>query len=238
MYQSVVLQPLLPHLRLSLNIENVDALFPGFVFGDFGVFHGSSLDSLLTRLCVRAQFPFQLGGLESKVLFVDGSNTFRLYDVSSFAQKCGVDPWEVLKKIFVSRAFTAYQLTSLVFEQMQNAIEDYDVRVVILSDLARLFLDKDVPKREAQEIFLHLTSYLSKFAEKKGVVLVASHPSGFWSRRSRFFEETLCSRAKVVASVRNFRSKPCFILEKHPVFSLGKADFPCNGATLADFLEN
>ena len=238
MYQSVVLQPPSSHLCLSLNIENVDGLFPGFVFGDFGVFHGFSVHSLLTRVCVRAQFPFQLGGLESKVLFVDGSNTFKLYDVSSFAQRCGVDPWKVLENVFVSRAFTAYQLTSVVFEQMQDAIEDYGVRVVILSDLVRLFLDKDVPKREAQEVFLQLTSYLAKFAENKRVVLVASHPSGFWSRRSRFFEETLCSRAKVVASVRNFRSKRCFILEKHPVFSLGKTEFPCNEVTLADFLEN
>jgi hypothetical protein len=237
MYQNTILQPVSSQLRLSLNIENVDNLFPGFMFGDFGVFHGCSVQSLLSRLCVRAQLPFQLGGLESNVLFVDGGNSFRLYEVSAFAQACELNPREVLERIFVSRAFTAYQLTSLILEQLQNAIEDYDSKVVVLSDLAKLYLDSDVPKREAQEVFLQLTSYLAEFAEKNRVILVATHPSGFWSKRSRFFREVLCGRADVVASVRKFRGRQYFVLEKHPAFRLGRAEFPSGEVTLSDFLE-
>jgi hypothetical protein len=206
------------------------------MFGDFGVFHGCSVQSLLSRLCVRAQLPFQLGGLESNVLFVDGGNSFRLYEVSAFAQACEVDPRQVLERIFVSRAFTAYQLTSLILEQLQNAIEDCDSKVVVLTDLARLYLDRDVPKREAKEVFLQLTSHLADFAEKNRVILIATHPSAFWSKRSRFFEEVLCGRADVAASVRRFRGRPYFVLEKHPVFRLGKEEFPCGQVTLADFL--
>ena len=238
MYQNTILKPVSSQLRLSLNIENVDCLFPGFMLGDFAVLHGSSaVQSLLTRLCVRAQLPYQLGGLETNVLFVDGGNYFRLYDVSAFAQACELDPREVLGKIFVSRAFTAYQLTSLVFEQLQSAIESYDSKFVILSDLAQLYLDSDVPKKEAQEVFLQLTSYMADFAEKNRVILVASHPQGFWSKSSEFFKEVLCGRADVVASVRKLGGRPCFILEKHPVFTLGKAEFPSGEVTLADFLE-
>jgi hypothetical protein len=124
----------------------------------------------------------------------------------------------------------------LILEQLQNAIEDYDSKVVVLSDLARLYLDRDVPKREAQEVFLQLTGYLAEFAEKNGVILVATHPSGFWSKRSRFFREVLCGRAGVVASVRKFRGRSCFVLEKHPVLRLGRAEFPSGEATLSDFL--
>ena len=238
MYQNVMLEPIPSQLRLSLNIANVDSLFPGFMFGDFAVLHGSSaVQSLLSSLCVRAQLPYQLGGLETNVLFVDGGNSFRLYDVSTFAQTCELDPKEVLERIFVSRAFTAYQLTSLVFEQLQNAIEKYDSKVVIFSNLAQLFLDNDVPKKEAQEVFLQLTGYLSKFAKRNRVILVATHPPRFWSKRSRFFKEVLCGRANVVASVRKFKHRPDFVLEKHPIFKLGKAEFPSDEATLADFME-
>lgn len=238
MYQNTILQPILSQSQLSLNIENIDYLFPGFMQGDFAVLHGSSaVQSLLSRLCVRAQLPYQLGGLETNVLFVDGGNSFRLYDVSSFAQACELNPKKVLGRIFVSRAFTAYQLTSLVFEQLQSAIESFDSKVVILSNLSQLYLDTDVPKKEAHEVFLQLTGYLADFAEKNRVILVASHPPGFWSRHSRFFKEVLCGRADVVASVKKFRGRSFFVLEKHSVFNLGKAEFPSSKVTLAGFFE-
>lgn len=237
MYQNAILQPLSSQLRLSLNIENVDGLFPGFMLGDFGVFHGPSVQSLLTRLCVRAQLPYQLGGLETNVLFVDGGNSFRLYDISAFAKACELYPREVLERIFVSRAFTAYQLTALILEQLQNAVEDYCSKFVVLSNLAQLYLDSDVPKKEAQEVFMQLTAYLAEFAKKNSVILVATHPLAFWSKRSRFFKEILCGRADVVVSVRKFRSRPNFVLEKHPVFRLGRVEFPCGEVTLVDFLD-
>jgi hypothetical protein len=238
MYQNVILEPIPSQLRLSLNIENIDSLFPGFVLGDFAVLHGSSaVQSLLSSLCVRAQLPYQLEGLETNVLFVDGGNSFRLYDVSAIAQTCELDPKEVLQRIFVSRAFTAYQLTSLVFEQLQSAIEKYSSKLVILSNIAQLFLDNDVPKKEAQDVFLQLTAYLADFAKKNRVILVATHLPRFWSKRSRFFEEVLCGRANVVVALKKFRSRPHFVLEKHPNFKLGKAEFPSEEVTLADFLE-
>ncbi len=237
-HQNVILEPIQSQLRLSLNIENVDNLFPGFMFGDFAVFRCSSaVQSLLSRLCVRGQLPYQLGGLETNVLFVDGGNSFKLYDVSAFAQSCELDPKEVLERIFVSRAFTAYQLTSLVFEQLQNTIEQYESKLIILSNLAHLYLDSNVPKKEAQEVFLQLTSHLASFAKRNRVILVATHPPRFWSKRSRFFEEVLCGRANVVASIKKFRNRPHFVLEKHPQFKLGKAEFPSEEVTLADFLE-
>jgi hypothetical protein len=238
MYHTLILEPNQSQLQLSLNIEKIDSLFPGLMFGDFAVLHGSSAaQSLLPRLCVRAQLPYQLGGLETNVLFVVGDNSFRLYDISTFAQTCELDPKQVLEKIFVSRSFTAYQLTSLVFEQLQKAIEKHDSKLIIFSNLAQLYLDKDVPKREAQETFLQITAYLADFAKKKRVILVATHPPRFWSKRSRFFKEVLCGRANVVASIKKFRNRPHFVLEKHPHFNLGKAEFPSEGVTLADFLE-
>jgi hypothetical protein len=238
MYQNVILEPIPSQLRLSLNIENIDSLFPGFMLGDFAVLHGSSaVQSLLSSLCVRAQLPYQLEGLETNVLFVDGGNSFRLYDVSAFAQSSELDPKEVLERIFVSRAFTAYQLTSLVFEQLQSAIERYESKLVILSNLAQLYLDSDVPKKEAQEVFLQLTAYLADFAKKNRVILVATYSPCFWSKRSRFFEEVLCERGDVVVAIKKFRGRPHFVLEKHPIFKLGKAEFPSEEVTLADFLE-
>jgi hypothetical protein len=233
-----VCESILSPVRLSFNIENVDGLFPGFTLRDFAVLHGSSaVQSLTSLLCVRAQLPYQLGGLESNVLFIDRGNTFRLYDVSNIAQLHELDPRRVLEKIIVSRAFTAYQLTSTIFDRLQDAVRKYESKLVVLSDLARLYLDEDVPKREAKDVFSQLTSYIRDFAQENHVIVVATYPPYFRSKPNFFFKEMVCARANVVASVKRSRYGRQFVLEKHPVFRLGKAEFPCENLTLIEFLE-
>jgi len=239
LYQPTLIQRSPSHqLQLSLNIEKVDSLFPYFTLGDFAVLHGSSaIQSIVNLLCIRAQLPYQLGGLETNVLFVDGGNSFRLYDISAIAQSYELDPGAVLERIFISRAFTAYHLTSLVLDKLQTAIETYDSKLVIVSNFAQLYLDKDVPKKEAQEVFMQLTSYLSNFAKENKVIIVATHPPFYWSKGNRFFKEVLCGRANVVASIKKHNHRPQFVLEKHPHFNLGKTELPSPDLTLVDFLE-
>jgi hypothetical protein len=223
-------------LRLSFNIENVDSLLPYFSLGDFAVLCGSSaVRSLINLLCVRAQLPYQLGGLESNVLYVDGGNSFRLYDISSIAQSMELDPRTVLERIFISRTFTAYQMIDLVFEQLENTVKNYDTKVVVIANLAQQFLDKDVPLKEAKEVFLQLTKYLQHFTRTNNIILVETHSPYFWSKHRKFFTEVLCSRANIVSSIKKFRDRPYFILEKHPVFQLGKAELSSNEITLVDF---
>ncbi|MGZ3847434.1 MAG: hypothetical protein ACXVBH_15335, partial [Flavisolibacter sp.] len=122
---------------LSLNMPGVDELFPGFAPGDFAVLYGSpSVISLTSLLCIRAQLPTQLGGLGSNVVFVDGGNTFRLYKISRLAQLHDLNPRQVLGRIFISRAFTAYQLTSLILDKLEDTIKKYDAKLIVVSDVA------------------------------------------------------------------------------------------------------
>jgi len=224
--------------RLSFNIENIDDLFPGFALGDFAVFHGSAAALPLSALlCVRAQLPYQLGGLETNVVFVDGGNNFRLYDVSYIAQLHKLNPTEVLERIFISRAFTAYQMTSLVLDGLQNAVEKYNSELVIISDIAGLYLDKDVPKREAKDVFNQLTVYLSNFAKEKHVIVFVTYLPHYPSKRNIFFKAIVSGRANVVASIIQSKHGQQFVLEKHPFYSLGRINFPSENLTLTRFLE-
>lgn len=239
MYQPILLKkPPLHQLGLSLGIEKVDTFFPHFTLGDFAVLQGtSSIQHIINLLCVRAQLPYQLGGLETNVIFVDGANTFRLYDISTIAQSYELDPRTVLERIFISRAFTAYQLTSTVLEKLQTAIKIYDSKFIVLSNFAQLYLDEDMPKKESQEIFLQLTSYLSNFAKKNQVIILVTHPLFSWSKQSRFYKEVLCGRANVVTSIRKHNHRSNFVLEKHRHFNLGKIELPSAELPLTEFIE-
>lgn len=243
MSSKVVMENVFSYLRLSFNIDNIDTLFPGFALGNFAILYGSSaVLPLSLLLCVRAQLPCQFGGLETSVVFIDGGNTFRLYDVSRIAQFHELNPRRVLEHILISRAFTAYQLTSLIFDKLSDAVERYDSKLVVISDIAGLFLDRYVSDKEAKEVFNQLVLHLSKFAQEHRIIVVATYPQQHPSKRDLFFKAVICGRANIVASVVPSKYGQRFVLEKHPFFSLGSAYLPSTHApsenlTLIKFLE-
>jgi hypothetical protein len=186
---------------------------------------------------VRAQLPFQLGGLETNVVFVDGGNTFRLYNVSRIAQLSQLNPKQVLERIFISRAFTAYQMTAIVLDKLKETVDKFDSRLVVISDIAGLYLDRDVPLIEAKDVFNQLTIYLSRFAEENQVIVLATIFPHYPSGRNAFLRGAACGRANVVMSIRTTRFGQQFVLEKHPLFSLGYAEFPSENLTIDQFME-
>ena len=238
MSQNSLIQTVQAQPVLALNMRNVSQLFPGFTIGDFAVLHGSpSVTSLASLLCVRAQLPPQLGGLGSNVIYVDGGNTFRLYQVARLAQLHKLNPKEALERVYISRAFTAYQMTSLIMDQLKETVKKYDAKLAILSDIAGFFLDKDVPEDEARSVFSQVTAYLSRFARENQVILVATYPPHQETRRNSFLHALTCARANVAIALRQSQYDREFVLEKHPRYVLGSAEFPSENLTLTEFME-
>ncbi len=238
MSQNTLLKTTSAQPLLSLNMRNVNQLFPGFTIGDFAAIYGSSsVLSLTSLLCVRAQLPAQLGGLRSNVVFVDGGNTFRLYQVARLAKLYQLDPKKTLENIYVSRAFTAYQITALILKKLKNTVKHYNAKLAIISDIAGFFLDKDVSEDEARRVYSQVTGYLSNFARENQIVLVAIYPPHQERRRNNFLHALTCSRANTVISIRQSKYEREIVLEKHPRYMLGVAEFPFENLTLTDFIE-
>jgi hypothetical protein len=228
---------MIPQVLFTLNMRNITELFPGFAAGDFAVLYGSqSVLSLTSLLCVRAQLPSQLGGLSSNVVFVDGGNTFRLYQVARLAQLHQLDPRQTLERIYISRAFTAYQMTSLIMDYLKDAVERFSAKLVVISDIAGLFLDKDVPDEEARRVFSQVTAYLSNFARENQLILLAPYPPHQNGRRNLYLHALTCGRANMVIALRQTKYDREFALEKHPHFVLGSAEFPSDKLTLTEFM--
>lgn len=240
MAQNIIAKPISSHAVLLFNMQNIDGLFPGFILGDFAVMYG--LPQVLTLsllLAVRAQLPCQLGGLESCVAFVDGGNTFRLYRVSRLARLHHLRPRDVLRRIFISRAFTMHQMTSIILDSLEEVIRKYDARLVIISDFQGLYLDKDIPLEESKEVFSQVTSYISEFAKRKNTIVLATCLPHYYSRRSVFLHAVSRAKSDVVVSITKKPTYPFgkqFTLEKHPIFELGSVDFPSKNLNLNDFV--
>ena len=114
-----------------------------------------------------------MAGKGIDVTVLDGANGFDPYMVSSLARKTVIPPEKLLKKIRIARAFTCYQMATLV-ERLELLLhreraaqpeflppssrrlpagqERGAVGVILLGPITT-FLDEDVPEREVEPLF-------------------------------------------------------------------------------------
>jgi hypothetical protein len=210
---------------LSLGFPTLDDVFPGFEPGDFTVLQGNVASSMIFALSVRAQLPRGNGGLDSSTVFVDGGNSFSPYEVSESARDYGLDCKAALERVYVSRAFTAYQLSSLILEKLRSVLRKTRARLLIVSDVASLFLDRDIPKTEGRELFMKVCSKLSEIASEKRVIVVASYFPEGQSRQGMFFEAVLFGKADVLVRLRRKGQVLTVALEDHPRIRPFSMDF-------------
>ena len=99
-----------------------------------------------------------MAGKGIEVIVLDGANRFNAYTVSSFARRALIPPEKLLKSIRIARAFTCYQMATLVGERLISlvgAIRESPLQkpwVILLGPLTT-FLDEDVPEREVRPLF-------------------------------------------------------------------------------------
>lgn len=188
-------------------------------------------------LGVRCQLPIRKGGMNCRAIYVDCGNTFDPYRISAIAQKHSLEPKCVLEKIMISRAFTSYQLTALVFEKLEEALKKYRSKLVILSDVTGLFLDQDVPVEEGRDVFMKITQYLSELASTRRIIIVATCFRQRYSSRSTFLRSVLFGRANTVIGLRESRGVLKFAVERHPSLMSLAVDLPSNAVTIDMFTE-
>lgn len=94
--------------------------------------------NILFDLCVSSIIYY-----DKDVLFLDGRNSFDPYAVLKIAKSFGLDQRKLLSRIHVARAFTEYQMKSLI-EELHTAINRWSSSVLTISYLPSLFSDLDI----------------------------------------------------------------------------------------------
>ncbi len=100
-----------------------------------------------------------MAGKGMDVIVLDGANRFNPYMASSFARKALISPEEILKRIRIARAFTCYQMATLMGEQLPSLLKEERTnskggkpQVILLGPITT-FLDEDVSEREIRPLF-------------------------------------------------------------------------------------
>lgn len=99
---------------------------------------GSSKTQLAFQLAVNVQLPEERGGLAGSAVFIDTENTFRPERIEQLAAALELDPKEVLKNIYVARAYNSDHQILLV-EKVKDLIKEKNVRLLVIDSLTSLF---------------------------------------------------------------------------------------------------
>jgi len=223
--------------RFTFNIKDIDGIFKGFMPGDFAILYGpQSITSLTSLLCVRVQLPAQHGGLESDVVFIDCANSSSLSNIGDTAQLQKLDIETALERVHDMRVYTAYRLTSLIMEKLHEAVETCNAKLVVISDIAAPFLHDNVDDQEARTVYSQIMSYLSNFAKRHHIIIVATYLSHESSPRNSFLQEITTAKVNTVLRFTKTPYNKEVELEKHPSYMLGIADLTSENQSLTDFM--
>jgi len=224
--------------RFTFNIPDIDSLFPGFKPGDFAVLYGpQTVTSIATSLCARAQLPNRLGGLDSNIVFIDCANSSSLSNIEQILHKQQIESETRLRRIHSIRVYTAYRLTALIMEKLREAVETNNAKIVVISDIAAPFLNDNVDDQEAKTVYSQIMSYLTNFARKHKLIIIATYLSHESSIRNSFLQEITTAKANMVLRFTKTPYTKEVELEKHPSYMLGVADLTSESQVLNDWNE-
>lgn len=162
---------------LETSVAPLDELIGGFKSSQVTVFDSDNgyASSLLHLLCVRAISEF-----DEEVVWIDGGNAVDPYSISSLCKRLRFDKKDILSRVNISRAFTAYQLVSLIDERLEEEVKKSAPAMIIISSLTDLFLDKDMKWMESYQLLRRCSEDLWRITkEYETITLVTDHTPGY-----------------------------------------------------------
>lgn len=110
-----------------------------------------------------------------EVVWVDGGNSINPYALAGICKRFRFDAQEVLDSINVSRAFTAYQLVTLIEEMMEAEVRRSRAGMLVVSCFPDLFQDKDMWWSESFQLMKRCISSIQDITRRYGLVTLVTN---------------------------------------------------------------
>lgn len=202
---------------LTCGLFQVDSLIGGLKHDTVALLTGSDAGlQAAERYCVRAQLPEVRGGLGGGAFFIDGGNSFDVYLFTELARKYHLDYDVALSHQLISRAFTIYELRSLVKDSIAVFEKKERPKLLIISEIFSLFTE-DVDKAEGEATLRDIASSISELSETRDVPIFITS-----TRRPKSLTSILEEKCNVSAQVVGRKDSGTLELHlyKHPTKSV------------------
>ena len=107
------------------------------------------------------------------IAVVDGCNQFNVHLLSSFARERRLDPEEFLRRIFISRGFTCYQMEQAVSARLPLFLQSICSNIAMIFGLLDTFYDEQAPLREVRQILVRVLATLHELKQTGVSLLLA-----------------------------------------------------------------
>jgi hypothetical protein len=190
------------------------------------------LFDLVYMLCARAAMD------GASVVYVDGGNEMDPYALSSLCRRYRADRQAVLSRINVARAFTAYQLATIIGDDLGVILEETSAEVLVVSCMPALFCDEDIGHSESRSMFRRCLGTLKELTAKRNLItMVTNYDRRAKGNRRAFLKKLLRDSADKTArfekhgrrALRVWNGGVSSYIDYHPV--------PFNQSVLEDFQE-
>jgi len=157
-----------------------------------GGIDGSGKTQICLMLSVTAQLPFEDGGLNGNVAFIDTEGTFMPERIYQIASARGMDPEAVANNILVARAYNSSH-QCLLIDRLFTLVPENNVKLVVIDSMISHFRGEYVGRENLADRQQKLNQYLHKLirlseAYNVAVVLtnqVQANPTAFFGDPNR-----------------------------------------------------
>ncbi|MCR4368981.1 MAG: DNA repair and recombination protein RadA [archaeon] len=129
------------------------------------------------QTAVMVQMPKEKGGLDGACLYIDSENSFRPERVVAIAEAQGLDSAEVLKNIFVARAYNSDHQMLLV-DKAEELVKEKNIKLLIVDSLTSQFRSEFIGRgtlaERQQKLNKHMRA-LQKIAEMNNIVVLVTN---------------------------------------------------------------
>ncbi len=219
---------------LNTSVPAIDDLVKGFRSSKVALLEGDSgyASSLLHLLCVKAVSEF-----DEEVVWIDGGNSVDPYALSALCKRMRLDRRDVLSRVNISRAFTAYQLVTLIDERLEEAVRESSPAMVIVTSLTDMFLDKDMKWMEAYQLLRRCAEDIRRVTRAYETVSFVTDRTPGHAPHNERMTSLLRSEADLLVSMRERRGGVTVRLPREGRSSVFRP-VPWNQTTLPEFRED
>jgi hypothetical protein len=138
-----------PDIIVSSGMRELDHLCGGFKAGELTLVDGNStyISDLPHQLCVNTYRTFH-----SETIYIDGGMCANPYQIARYARIQELDQQEVLQNVVMSRAFTVYQLSTIIQDLLEPILWKRNPRTLLIGMLPALYHDPELSSQEAQAL--------------------------------------------------------------------------------------
>ncbi|MBN1861583.1 MAG: hypothetical protein JW840_09010 [Candidatus Thermoplasmatota archaeon] len=203
-----LVQVIRPDIIVSSGIAELDHLCGGFKAGEITLVDGNSnlIVNLPDHLCVNTYQTFR-----SETIYIDGGMCANPYQIARYARMLELDQQEVLQNVVMSRAFTVYQLSTIIQELLEPIIQKRTPRTLLIGMLPALYRDPELSAHQSQTLLSQDLQKLQQLTRRYTLITVCTNLDILPLTPSRGIGKRLYDSASEIIRMKQFDS--CTSLE-------------------------